>query len=124
MKQYPAEKKLLLAKMLRDQNQNNRMVMQKCEQVMYGTRVPVNASFIREDFPAGEVREPSGAFVSLKLRFFLAFLLFAGFVAWDNGYYPALGDHTAQIYEWIGEDGVLSELSAFLDAAAQEPIQE
>lgn len=108
--QNAIERKLELIEQIRSESQSNRARMQGRENILHGKRAErVFAEPAAEAEPAGEA---AGVFRSLKLRALAACLLFAFFVAWDNGYYPALPLPAQSLYQMIGEDQFSAHLAA------------
>lgn len=121
MGNIPTEKKLELARMLRNESRQNRMKMRGRERIVYG-EMPLYQKEQREDFSGGDAcykeaasRDKGESVSSLKLRLFAAILLFGAFVAWDNGCYPMLPANSGQLYRLIEEDSRSLNLFAFIE---------
>lgn len=125
----PIEKKLELIRLMRSESHQNRQKMRGRERIIYEdgglgksfcseyrdekrSLFDEHDRLMRSD-KAAEGR--GGSFVSLRLRFFAAILLFAAFLAWDNGYYPALPQNNGQLYSMIEEDMLSANIFAFIE---------
>lgn len=109
----PAEKKLELVRLMRSESHQNRRRMRGREQILYEGDVP--AEYVGRMSMEKHVPDSASGFSSFKLRLLAAFLLFAAFVAWDNGYYPALPENDGQLYSIIEEDMLSANLFAFME---------
>lgn len=109
----PTEKKLQLVRMLRSEDEQNRVRMRTREELLYGRAFPEKVSAAEPYGMEGEIERP--AFSSLKLRFVIAFLLMVGFVSWDNGYYPIPGVEPELVYECLSADNSIGNLFAFIE---------
>ncbi|MBO5291722.1 MAG: hypothetical protein J6B10_00850 [Lachnospiraceae bacterium] len=110
----PTERKLELIRRMRNESQNNRIKMSGRERILYNGSDYVDGAC---DLPGHEKATDLPDYTvsgTWKFRVFAAVLLFAAFVAWDNGYYPMLPENTGQLYHIIGEDMFSSNLFAFM----------
>jgi hypothetical protein len=108
------EKKMELAKFIREENMGNRVKIRQREQILYGknTQMPLydkrSFSDPNNAFSYGESPEnqeiPGASISSFKYRMVLAVLLFVGFLVCDtNG--SKIGDYTTgEVYDMILAD--------------------
>lgn len=125
----PTEKKLELIRLMRSESHQNRQKMRGRERIVYdggsfgksfaSEYEGENHSLLDEyDRLARSDKKTVGngvSFSSIKLRFLAAILLFAAFVAWDNGYYPALPQNEGRLYSMIEQDMLSANLFAFME---------
>lgn len=125
----PAERKLELIRLMRSESHQNRQTMRGRERILYDTGGAFKTLPAEYADGSGRILEEKDrliqnerevlvkdrSFSSLKLRLFAALLLFAAFVAWDNGYYPALPKNNGQIYGMIEQDMLSANLFAFME---------
>lgn len=125
MGKISTDQKLQLVRMIRAENQDNRMKMRSRERMLYGTESGYRET---EEFPLytrgyyegykgkkelyaledGAESLPGGprgpSFSSFKLRLFLSVFLFAGFLILDAGGGSVAGITTKQLQEEINKD--------------------
>lgn len=116
------EKKLELVQMMRNESQNNRIKMRGREQILYGrkpSRELVLSAHESEAMSGDKENDPladgPNIFRSFKVRLLIAGILFAAFVAWDNGYYPMLPARTEEFYRMISDDMLSANIFAFVE---------
>lgn len=128
-KKVTPEKRMELARYIREENMGNRVKLRQREHILYG-RDPNIPTDERRPFsdaaPAGGMQggevpggNPMGSF---KYRMTLAVLLFVGFLLCDTGKGSILSYSTNDVYEMIradslhlydgGENAVMEELAA------------
>lgn len=131
------EKKMELARCIREQNLGNRVKIRQREQILYGrdTQVPLydrrSFSGINDAMPYGESQEnnsmPGSSMGSFKYRMVLAVFLFVGFLICDTNGSKIGAYSTGEVYDMIladtfhlydegaEENQVLEELAGLLD---------
>lgn len=119
------EKKMELARFIREENMGNRMKIRQREQILYGkgTQLPLydkrSFSGQNDTLTYGEAHEngeiPGSSMGSFKYRMVLAVLLFVGFLVCDtNG--SKIGSYsTGEVYDMI-----LADTFHLYDASAEE----
>ncbi|MCM1266468.1 MAG: hypothetical protein NC302_01075 [Bacteroidales bacterium] len=130
-KKVTPEKRMELARYIREENMGNRFKLRQREHILYGREdMPLydKASFSESQDAYGTFsgagdapRDAAGGF---KVRMTLAVLLFVGFLLCDTNQGKILSYDTDQIYEMIlsdslhlseGGNAVLEEVAALLD---------
>ncbi len=131
------EKKMELARCIREENLGNRVKIRQREQILYGknTQVPLydkrSFSGIHEALSYGESQEndamPGSSMGSFKYRMVLAVFLFVGFLICDTNGSKIGAYSTGEVYDMIladtfhlydvgaDENQVLKELAGLLD---------
>lgn len=131
------EKKMQLARCIREENMGNRLKIRQREKLLYGkaSQIPLfdkrtfsgqNDALSYSDTPeAGEI--PGASMGSFKYRMVLAVLLFVGFLVCDTNGSKIGAYSTAQVYDMIladtfhlydgadEQEQVLEELAGLLD---------
>ncbi len=127
-KKVTPEKRVELARYIREENMGNRMKLRQREHILYGRdlTMPVDerGGFSDQALTGGAQGEaiPDGSSIgSFKYRMTLAVLLFVGFLLCDTGKGSILSYSTNDVYEMIradslhlydgGENAVMEELS-------------
>lgn len=110
MSGIPVEKKMELAKYIREENMGNRLKVRQREKILYGTNdtLPLFSRDKRSSYYA-ETENPDnpqegtieGTF---RIRMTAAILLFVGFLLCDAGGYHILGYSTGDIHNMIQKD--------------------
>lgn len=131
------EKKMELARCIREENLGNRVKIRQREQILYGknTQVPLydkqSFSGIHDALSYGESQEndamPGSSMGSFKYRMVLAVFLFVGFLICDTNGSKIGAYSTGEVYDMIladtfhlydvgaDENQVLKELAGLLD---------
>lgn len=127
-KKVTPEKRVELARYIREENMGNRMKLRQREHILYGRDLAMPADErgrYAEPTPAGGTQgdEVAGgsSMGSFKYRMTLAVLLFVGFLLCDTGKGSILSYSTNDVYEMIradslhlydgGENAVMEELA-------------
>lgn len=112
-KKVTTEKRVELARYIREENMGNRFKLRQRENILYGREAP--SLYDKTSFseaggaydPLGETREmPHDVTGSFKYRMILAVLLFVGFLLCDTNQSRILSFDTNQIYEMIRSDSL------------------
>lgn len=128
-KKVTPEKRVELARYIREENMGNRIKLRQREHILYGRELSMPAEerglFADQALTGGKQDEevPGGSSMgSFKYRMTLAVLLFVGFLLCDTGKGSILSYSTNDVYEMIradslhlydgGENAVMEELSA------------
>lgn len=134
-KKVTPEKRMELARYIREENLGNRLKLRQRESILYGKepQAPLfdQGTFSRAEelsgfgVPTGETKTYGTAAGSFKYRMAVAALLFAGFLLCDTRESKIMSYSTNDIHEMIGEDSfhlydgdgnaVMEELVKFLD---------
>lgn len=127
-KKVTPEKRVELARYIREENMGNRMKLRQREHILYGrdlTMPPVEKGLYANptltDSTQGEEVIGGSSMGSFKYRMTLAVLLFVGFLLCDTGKGSILSYSTNDVYEMIradslhlydgGENAVMEELA-------------
>ena len=134
-KRVTPEKKMELARYIREENLGNRLKLRQRENILYG-REPQMPLFEKGQLaetdglsgygkPAGEAGPQDSAMSSFKYRMVLAVLLFVGFLLCDTRESTILTYSTDDVYHMIvadsfhlydgGENAVMEELTELFD---------
>lgn len=112
-KKVTPEKRVELARYIREENMGNRVKLRQREHILYGRdlTMPADESGIFSDtaLTGGTQREdvPGGSSMgSFKYRMTLAVLLFVGFLLCDTGKGNILSYSTTDVYEMIRADSL------------------
>lgn len=122
------EKKLELVRSIRMQNQYNRQLCRRHEQLLYAGE---NEKKARELYSLEEATLPKTAFFStaegnvkegslfkgLRIRIVIAMLLFLGFVFCDRNGIDILGQNTTRLFEMLSENSLLSVMDRFMESS-------
>lgn len=134
-KKVTPEKKMELARYIREENLGNRLKLRQRESILYGrdTQMPLFEKgqlaepdvFSGHGAPAGESGAQDGGISSFKYRMVLAVLLFVGFLLCDTKGNTILSYSTDDVYHMIvadslhlydgGENAVMEELTELFD---------
>lgn len=134
-KKVTPEKKMELARYIREENLGNRLKLRQRENILYGrdTQIPLfeKGQLTETDglsgygMSAGETGAQDGAMNSFKYRMVLAVLLFVGFLLCDTKGNRILSYSTDDVYHMIvadslhlydgGENAVMEELTGLFD---------
>lgn len=106
MSSISSEKKMQLAKIIRDEHQNNRMKMQNREEFLYGKRSYYDTSSSIEK--QENITKPDISYSSSSLRFLIAIVLLIGFIVWDNSQVTVMGKSSDAIYTWLKDESVMT----------------
>lgn len=130
-KKVTPEKKMELARFIREENLGNRLKLRQREHILYGKDAPVplfeKGQIMETDVfsgygaPAGVSDTQGSAMSSFKYRMVLAVLLFVGFLLCDTKGNTILSYSTDDVYHMIvadslhlydgGENAVMEELT-------------
>lgn len=115
-KKVTPERKMELARYIREENLGNRLKLRQRESILYGrdTQMPLfeKGQLAETDgltgygVPAGEGGVQDGAMSSFKYRMVLAVLLFVGFLLCDTRESTILSYNTDDVYQMITEDSL------------------
>lgn len=134
-KKVTPEKKMELARYIREENLGNRLKLRQRESILYGKepQMPLfekgqlmeSDGFPGYGIPAGETGTQDGAMSSFKYRMVLAVLLFVTFLLCDTRDSTILSYSTDDVYHMIvedslhlydgGENAVMEELAELFD---------
>ncbi len=134
-KKITPEKKMELARYIREENLGNRLKLRQRESILYGKepQMPLfeKGQLTEADglsgygIPTGEVGAQDGSMSSFKYRMVLAVLLFVGFLLCDTRESTILSYNTDDIYQMItadslhlydgGENAVMEELAELFE---------
>ena len=130
-KKATPEKRMELARFIREQNMGNRLKLRQREQILYGKEIqpplydknPFSESGGYDSLTNGELQGTATG--SFKYRMTLAVLLFVGFLLCDTNQGKILTFSTNEVYEMIqadslhlydgSENAVLEELSGLFE---------
>lgn len=112
MSSISSEKKMQLAKIIRDEHQNNRMKMQNREEFLYGKRSYYDTSSSIEK--QENITKPDISYSSSSLRFLIAIVLLIGFIVWDNSQVTVMGKSSDAIYTWLKDESVMTNVIDFM----------
>lgn len=102
MQPHSTEKKMELIHSIRAENQNNRGLLRKREQILFGKALPELRAL--EDNPVKNTLSYNiPNFSSFKIRLFIAILLFTCFVIMDIGNMSYFEIGATQIQQFINE---------------------
>lgn len=102
MEHISTEKKMELIRTIREENARNKSRIRQREHILFGKEVPL-VDFERRENEMGIAEEMPSA-TGLKIRLFLAAILFLGFVIMDMGKISLQGVDSARIQEEISKD--------------------
>ena len=134
-KKVTSEKKMELARYIREENLGNRLKLRQRESILYGKEMPIplfeKGQLMETDglagygMHAGETGAQDGAMSSFKYRMVLAVLLFVGFLLCDTRDSTFLSYSSDDLYQMIvadslhlydgGENAVMEELTELFD---------
>ena len=134
-KKITPEKKMELARYIREENLGNRLKLRQRESILYGKDTPIplfeKGQLMETDglagygAHAGETAAQDGAMSGFKYRMVLAVLLFVGFLLCDTRESTILTYSTDDVYHMIvadslhlydgGENAVMEELAELFD---------
>lgn len=111
MEHISTEKKMELIRTIREENARNKNRIHQREHILFGKEMPLVEFERRENETSIAEEMPSSA--GLKIRLFLAAILFLGFVIMDMGKISLQGVDSARIQEEISKDVTRSVLNEF-----------
>lgn len=106
----PVEKKMELAKYIREENMGNRMKVRQREKILYGINEPLplfskeKGSNYYTDMETRDNPQETTVGSTFRLRMTAAIILFVGFLLCDAGGYHVFGYSMNDIYEMIEKD--------------------
>ena len=106
----PVEKKMELAKYIREENMGNRMKVRQREKILYGVNEPLplfskeKRSTYYTDMETQDNSQETTVGSTFRLRMTAAIILFVGFLLCDAGGYHVFGYSMNDIYELIEKD--------------------
>ena len=126
----PVERKMELAKYIREENMGNRMKVRQREKILYGVNEPLplfskeKGSTYYNDMENQDSSQDTTVEGTFRLRMTAAIILFVGFLLCDAGGYHVFGYSMNDIYEMtrkdyfqagdVSEEGVI-QLTELLD---------
>lgn len=134
-KKVTPERKMELARFIREENMGNRIKLRQRESILYGKEAPLPIfekgqlsepeALSGHSLQAGETGLPDGAAGSFKYRMALAVLLFVAYLLCDTKGSPILSYSTDDVYQMIaadsfhlydgGENAVMEELTELFE---------
>ena len=106
----PVERKMELAKYIREENMGNRMKVRQREKILYGVNDPLplfskeKRSTYYTDMETQDNSQETIVGSTFRLRMTAAIILFVGFLLCDAGGYHVFGYSMNDIYEMIEKD--------------------
>lgn len=134
-KKVTPEKKMELARFIREENMGNRLKLRQRESILYGKDAPLPLfergqltepnALSGSNAPTGETGMPEGATGSFKYRMALAVLLFVAYLLCDTKGSSILSYSTDDVYQMIvadsfhlydgGENAMMEELAELFE---------
>lgn len=133
-KKVTPERKMELARFIREENMGNRMKLRQRESILYGKDAPLplfergqlsEPNALSGNIPTGETGIPEGVSGSFKYRMTLAVLLFVAYLLCDTKGSAIFSYSTDDVYQMIvadsfhlydgGENAVMEELAELFE---------